>query len=145
MRPISSFWRRGACPKPTWAAPCSWGRCAFWAPSWWTRCRCPRWWCRPWAASSTWLLSSWGRLNIGYEHQPLIQAYLHYHSFDGRQAFRLTRWLYAQVATSTVRPSVLFDVATAHLVAQRVVLPGVTVLARLIARVRERTGRHLYR
>ncbi|MEJ7659372.1 MAG: hypothetical protein WKG07_06980 [Hymenobacter sp.] len=29
--------------------------------------------------------------------------------------------------------------------AQRVVLPGVTVLARLIARVRERTGRHIYR
>ena len=85
------------------------------------------------------------RLNTGYEHQPLIQAYLQYHSFDGRQAFRLTRWLYAQVATSTVRPSVLFDLATAHLVAQRVVLPGVTVLARLIARVRERTGRHLYR
>jgi TnpA family transposase len=85
------------------------------------------------------------RLNTGYEHQPLIQAYLQYHSFDGRQAFRLTRWLYAQVATSTVRLSVLFDLATAHLVAQRVVLPGVTVLARLIARVRERTGRHLYR
>jgi len=85
------------------------------------------------------------RLNTSYEHQPLIQAYLQYQAFDGRQAFRLTRWLYAQVATSTVRPSVLFDLATAHLVAQRVVLPGVTVLARLIARVRERTGRHLYR
>ncbi|SNR88157.1 Tn3 family transposase [Hymenobacter mucosus] len=85
------------------------------------------------------------RPNTGYEHQPLIQAYLQYHAFDGQQAFRLTRWLYAQVATSTVRPSVLFDLATAHLVAQRVVLPGVTVLARLIARVRERTGRHLYR
>ncbi|MCC3160156.1 Tn3 family transposase [Hymenobacter sp. 15J16-1T3B] len=85
------------------------------------------------------------RPNTGYEHQPLIQDYLQYHAFDGRQAFRLTRWLYAQVATSTVRPSVLFDLATAYLVAQRVVLPGVTVLARLIARVRERTGRHLYR
>lgn len=85
------------------------------------------------------------RSNTGYEHQPLMQAYLQYQSFDGRQAFRLTRWLYAQVATSTVRPSVLFDLATAHLVAQRVVLPGVSVLARLIARVRERTGRHLYR
>ncbi|WP_345072293.1 hypothetical protein [Hymenobacter fastidiosus] len=35
--------------------------------------------------------------------------------------------------------------ATAHPVARRVVLPGVTVLARLIARVRERTGRHIYR
>ncbi|MEJ7664916.1 MAG: DUF4158 domain-containing protein [Hymenobacter sp.] len=70
-----------------------------------------------------------------------LVAYLDYQVFEGRQAFRLTRWLYAQVSTSTVRPSVLFDLATAHLVAQRVVLPGVSLLARLIARVRERTSR----
>ncbi|QKG59186.1 DUF4158 domain-containing protein (plasmid) [Hymenobacter sp. BRD128] len=85
------------------------------------------------------------RPNTLHDHQAHIVAYLGFHAFDGRRAFRLTRWLYAQVLTSTVRPSVLFDLATAHLVAQRVVLPGVTVLARLIARVRERTGRHIYR
>ena len=72
-----------------------------------------------------------------------MAAYLGFRVFNGSQSFRLTRWLYAQVLTSPMRPSVLFDLATAHLVAQRVVLPGVTVLARLIARVRERTGRHL--
>jgi hypothetical protein len=85
------------------------------------------------------------RPNTWHEHQPRILAYLGYQPYDAQQSFRLTRWLYAQVLTSTVRPSVLVDLATAHLVAQRVVLPGVTVLARLIARVRERTGRHLYR
>ena len=85
------------------------------------------------------------RPNTLHDHQVQVVAYLGFRPFDGRQSFRLTRWLYAQVLTSTVRPSVLFDLATAHLVAQRVVLPGVTVLARLIARVRERTGRHLYR
>ena len=53
--------------------------------------------------------------------------------------------LYAQVTTNTVRPSVLSDLVTAHLVTLHVVLPGVTVLARLIARVRERTGRYIYR
>jgi hypothetical protein len=37
-----------------------------------------------------------------------------------------------------------FDLATAHLVTQRVVLPCGTVLARLVARVRECTDRHLY-
>ncbi|WP_223654134.1 Tn3 family transposase [Hymenobacter psoromatis] len=85
------------------------------------------------------------RPNTWHEHQPLILAHLGYQPYDVRQSFRLTRWLYAQALTSTVRPSVLVDLATAHLIAQRVVLPGVTVLARLIARVRERTGRHLYR
>ena len=85
------------------------------------------------------------RPNTVYDHQAQLVAYLDYRAFDGRQAFRLTRWLYAQVSTSTVRPSVLFDLATAHLVALRVVLPGVSLLARLIARVRERTGRALYR
>ncbi|MDQ2769319.1 MAG: Tn3 family transposase [Bacteroidota bacterium] len=85
------------------------------------------------------------RPNTWHEHQPRILAHLGYQPYDARQSFRLTRWLYAQVLTSTVRPSVLVDLATAHLIAQRVVLPGVTVLARLIARVRERTGRHLYR
>jgi hypothetical protein len=48
------------------------------------------------------------------------------------QAFRLTCWLYAQVLPSTVRPSVRFDLATAHLVTQRVVLPGVPGLACLL-------------
>jgi len=85
------------------------------------------------------------RPNTLHDHQVRVAAYLGFRPFDGRQSFRLTRWLYAQVLTSTGRPSILFDLATAHLVAQRVVLPGVTVLARLIARVRERTGRHLYR
>jgi len=85
------------------------------------------------------------RPNTWHEHQPRILAHLGYQPCDVRQSFRLTRWLYAQVLTSTVRPSVLVDLATAHLIAQRVVLPGVSVLARLIARVRERTGRHLYR
>lgn len=85
------------------------------------------------------------RPNTLHDHQVHSAAYLGCVAFEGRPTFRLTRWLYAQVLTSTVRPSVLFDLATVHLVAQRVALPGVTVLARLIARVRERTGRHIYR
>ncbi|MEJ7660198.1 MAG: DUF4158 domain-containing protein, partial [Hymenobacter sp.] len=77
------------------------------------------------------------RPNTLHDHQVHIDGVLGLSvAFEGRPAFRLTRWLYAQVLTSTVRPSVLFDLATAHLVAQRVVLPGVTVLARLIVCVR---------
>ena len=63
------------------------------------------------------------RPNTLHDHQVQVVAYLGFRAFDGRQAFRIARWLYAQVLTSTVRPSVLFDLATAHLVAQRVVLP----------------------
>ena len=85
------------------------------------------------------------RPNTWYAHQALAAAYLGYNSFDARQAFRLTRWLYAQVTTGTVRPSVLVDLATAHLATLRVVLPGASLLARLIARVRERIGRHICR
>lgn len=73
-----------------------------------------------------------------YTHRRDIVAYLGYREFDEFQVFRLIRWIYAHLAVSAVRPSVLFDLATAHLLAQKVVLPGVRVLERLIARVRER-------
>ena len=59
--------------------------------------------------------------------------------------FRLARWLYALCWTGTDRPSVLFDRATAWLVAEKVLLPGASVLERLIARIRARTARRLWR
>ncbi|WP_264777789.1 DUF4158 domain-containing protein [Deinococcus aetherius] len=65
-----------------------------------------------------------GQVNTRFEHQRLILTHLDYRPFDDAQAFRLIRWLYARVATSTVRPSVLFDLTTAHLVSRRVVLRG---------------------
>lgn len=46
--------------------------------------------------------------------------------------------------TGTDRPSTLFDRAVAWLLAAKVVLPGLSVLERVIARVRARVHRHLH-
>jgi hypothetical protein len=66
-------------------------------------------------------------LNYGYKEftEPLI-------------GFRFTYWIYTHCWTGTDRPSVLFDRATTWLLAHKVLLPGVSVLERFIARLRER-------
>jgi hypothetical protein len=59
--------------------------------------------------------------------------------------FRLNRLLYALCWTGTDRPSVLFDRAVVSLLANKVVLPGLTMLKRVVARVRSRANNRLWR
>lgn len=73
------------------------------------------------------------RLRYGYVEitQPLV-------------GWRLSRWLYALCWTGTDRPSVLFERATTWLMTHKVLLPGISILERHVARLRSRVERHLW-
>ncbi len=80
-------------------------------------------------------------------HVALIRDRHGYRDFtlDGRARFRLTRWLYALCWAGDDRPSLLIDRATAWLVGDRVLLPGISAIERLVARIRHRAGRRAWR
>jgi hypothetical protein len=80
------------------------------------------------------------------EHASEIQVLYEYKDWTSQpEHFRLVRWLYTRAWLSAERPSVLFDLATARLVEKKVLLPGVSQLARLIASVRDHAQERLWR
>jgi TnpA family transposase len=81
-----------------------------------------------------------------WEHAAEIRHVYGYQDFlTSPVQFRLQRWLYALCWTGTDRPSVLFDRATTWLIAHKVLLPGASVLERLVARVRSRVEARVWR
>jgi TnpA family transposase len=81
-----------------------------------------------------------------WEHAAEIRHRYGYRDFSsGAVLWRLNRWLYALCWSGTDRPSLLFDRATTWLIIQKVLLPGVSVLERLVARVRTRVQERLWR
>ncbi len=83
---------------------------------------------------------------VRWQHAREIRAGFGYREFtDPFVRFRLARWLYALCWTGADRPSVLFDRATAWLVTEKVLLPGASALERLVARIRARAARRLWR
>ncbi len=80
------------------------------------------------------------------DHVAEIRRHYGYRDFhEGTEAAALYRWLANRAWVSAERPSVLFDLATARLVERKVILPGVTVLARLVAQVRDQAASRLWR
>lgn len=80
------------------------------------------------------------------EHTALIRKQFGYREFNEPPwGFRLSRLLYSRAWISNERPSLMFDFATSWLAQNKVLLPGVSTLFRLIAVIRERTLNRLYK
>jgi hypothetical protein len=78
-------------------------------------------------------------------HAGQIQQAYGYRDFTHSQAQHdLVNWLQARARLATERPGVLFDLATARLLEAKVLLPGPTVLARLVASVRDQAATQLW-
>lgn len=80
------------------------------------------------------------------DHVAEIRRRYGYHDFhEGSEPAILCRWLANRAWISAERPSVLFDLATARLVERKILLPGVSTLARLVAQVRDKAASRLWR
>jgi hypothetical protein len=81
-----------------------------------------------------------------WEHAAEIRRHYGYREFASAPVLlRLLRCLYALCWSGTDRPSVLFDRAIAWLITNKVLLPGGSVLERLVARLRARVQERLWR
>lgn len=78
------------------------------------------------------------------EHTALIRTQYEYHEISDCK-FSLSRLLYARAWLSNERPSLMFDFATVWLIQNKILLPGVTTLCRLIAEIREKASKRLWR
>ena len=79
------------------------------------------------------------------EHNALIRKQYGYQELrEGFWSFRLNRLLYTQTWVNNERPSLMFDFATGWLVQNKVLLPGISTLTRLIAEIRERAMNKLW-
>jgi hypothetical protein len=85
------------------------------------------------------VVKSYGsRLPTRHEHAREIAGVVGYRDFSAAEV-ELRAWLEARLWAMPERPGVSFDRATAWLVERRVLLPGATVLARLVTSAREAT------
>jgi TnpA family transposase len=80
------------------------------------------------------------------EHRREICEIYGYRSFNNQpDNWRLIRWLYNRAWLSSERPVILFDLATNRCVEQKILLPGVTTLERLVAQICDRSAQRLWK
>lgn len=86
------------------------------------------------------------RKQTHHAHVNEIQKRYGYREFTkGAWRFRLIRLLYTRAWLNNERPSLMFDIAVAWFLKNKVLLPGVTTLSRLISEVRDRSTNRLLR
>src|SRR5205823_8089445 len=91
-------------------------------------------------------LSRYPEGQMRYEHVHEIMQEYGYQDFASQPAhFRFLRWLYTRAWWSEERLTVLFDLAMAHQIERKVLLPVVSVLERLVSSVREHASMRLWR
>ncbi|WP_197367849.1 DUF4158 domain-containing protein, partial [Streptomyces clavuligerus] len=88
--------------------------------------------------------AGYGTREARWDHQEQIRAAYGYVKFGFDQWCALARWLYQRAWIGSERPTLQFDLATKRLVEKKVVLPGVSVLERLVAGSRERAEKRLW-
>jgi len=92
------------------------------------------------------VLDVYQRGETRWDHRKSIREMFTYHEFiEGVVVFPLVRLLYLRAWASAERPSILFETAKDWLMEQHVILPGLTILERLIARIRERVATRQWR
>jgi TnpA family transposase len=85
-----------------------------------------------------------GQMRHDHVHE-IMQEY-GYQDFSSQpEHFSFIRWLYTRTWWSEERLTVLFDLAMARLIDRKVLLPGVSILERLVSTVREHAEARLWR
>ena len=80
------------------------------------------------------------------EHAGIIQRHYGYQDFSSQpKHWQFVRWLYGRAWVGTEGPGVLFDLATAQMLEQKLLLPGGSVLERLVATVQERISQRVWK
>ena len=86
------------------------------------------------------------RSTTHWVHAQAIKKHYGYRDFSEQPGnWRLVRWLYQRAWIGGESPSMMFDLTTVRLVEQKILLPGVTVLSRLISAVRERVAHRTWK